>query len=149
MKHVKALSIKFLIVGVVIFSILSIFESATIMDMLSISLLVTGLAYVIGDLFILPRFGNAVATIADFGLVGLSVWTLSVMFIGTGPGWVPSFSASFFISLSEILFHAYMKEKIIVKEKRENNVVLFPANRRLQTEFAEENEIHPEKDKKE
>jgi len=147
MKHVKALSIKFLIIGTVIFSILSMFETASILNMFGLTVVLSVLTYVVGDLFILPRFGNVIATIADFGLVAITSWLFAELFIGIGaPNPVAALSVSFFITISEMFFHAYMQERVFVKVKDENKVVPFPTNR-LMTEFAKENEVHQEKNK--
>ncbi|WP_197482175.1 YndM family protein [Oceanobacillus sp. Castelsardo] len=141
MRHIKALAIKFMTILIILYSLLAIFESATLGEFLLISALVTGIAYIIGDLFILPRFNNVVATIADFGLAFVGIWVLSSMFIyPTTPIGIVSGFAAFFIAISEALFHVYMKEKVLKKQynHREPFSVL---NTRLQTEFSEEEDI--------
>jgi hypothetical protein len=141
MKHIKALAIKFLITTIILFSLLAIFESATLGEILLISVLVTGIAYVLGDLFLLPRFNNVVATIADFILAFAMIWVLSTMLIyPTTPIGIVSGFAAFFIAISEGLFHVYMKEKVLEKQynHREPFSVL---NTRLQTEFSEEDNV--------
>ncbi|MFC4323567.1 YndM family protein [Litchfieldia salsa] len=140
MKHLVALGIKFGVISIVLLSVLSIFTYATISGILVISLLVTGVSYVLGDLFILPRFGNLVATIADFGLAFLSVWFLSSFFIeATFPIITASFFIAIFITLTEALFHVYMKSRVFNSEEssqqqgRQTNEF-----GNYQTEFAEE-----------
>ncbi|TYR81617.1 DUF2512 family protein [Priestia megaterium] len=141
LRHTKALLIKFALVAVVLFSILAIFDTSSFTEILFISLLVTGASYVIGDLFILPRFGNLVASIADFGLFTASIWFLCLSFIGSGfPILIVSVSAAMSIALGEVLFHAYMKEKVLTKTENEPTRISFSPNR-FQTEFSEENEI--------
>lgn len=68
MKHLVALLIKYTAISAVLLVILGIFQDISIPRVLFISLIITGTAYAIGDLFILPRYGNTIATIADFGL---------------------------------------------------------------------------------
>jgi hypothetical protein len=149
MKHLTALGIKFLFHATVILSIIPIFEAATLTNLIWISLLVTGLSYVIGDLLILPRFGNAIATIADFALISVAVWGLTVMFVGVS-SWGAALSSSLAISFAEILFHGYMAERVFEPDSKEGKVIPFPMNERMQTEFAKENEPYDEdKDKNE
>ncbi|WP_156288587.1 YndM family protein [Oceanobacillus salinisoli] len=141
MRHVKALGIKFLITAVILYSLLTIFETATLMEILFISLLVTGTAYVIGDLIILPRYGNLIATIADFGLAFAAIWILSAIFIyGATPIATVSAFCAFFIAISEALFHIYMNEKVLKKEEDRRDTYTF-SDRRLQTEFSEEEDV--------
>ncbi|SDK06707.1 YndM family protein [Sediminibacillus albus] len=140
MEHLRAFIIKFAVTGIVLYSILGIFYTATIGDIFLITLLVTGIAYLIGDLFILPRFGNLTASIADFGLAFASVWLLSAFFIGTDfPIVSASLFSALFISAAEVIFHMYMENRVLGDEEdAEQEPRQAPA--RLQTEFAEENE---------
>lgn len=147
MNHLKALGIKFLIQTTVILSFLSIFDGASLTNLLSFSLITTIFSYVIGDLFILPKFGHVLASIADFGLISFVVWILADMFF-QAPIIAP-LTVGLIIAVAEILFHTYMKEKVLRKKATGNKVIPFPASRRLQTEFAEENDVHGERDQKE
>ena len=67
MKHIVALLIKYTAVTAVLLVILGIFQGISIPRVLLISFS-DGAAYLIGDLFILPKYGNMIATMADFGL---------------------------------------------------------------------------------
>ncbi|MDF0728083.1 YndM family protein [Cytobacillus sp. S13-E01] len=149
MRHLKALGIKYIVISVVLLSILGIYYNASIAGILMISILVTGVAYVIGDLFILPRFGNLVATFADFGLAFASVWALSLLFIGQADRIVlASLFAATFIAMSEALFHAYMESKVL---KKGDNHLTFNSTsfeNRFQTEIAEETDIQDIKKEK-
>lgn len=143
MDHIKALGIKFIFTAIVIFSIYGIFYNADLSRLFWISLIVTGSAYLIGDLFILPRAGNLLATIADFGLVFFSLWMLGNMVTQlSGPILISSLFAAFLIAFCESLFHAYMQDRVVNtrQEKRYFN--------QFQTEIAEEtNEETLNKDK--
>lgn len=142
LNHLKALGIKFVVISIVLLSILGIFQAtASIGEILMISFLVTGVAYVIGDLFVLPRFGNLIATIGDFGLSFLSVWILGSLFIEPTYSMISaSLFSAIFISLSEALFHPYVKNKVL--EKETENQILVPQRVRYQSEFAEENDVY-------
>lgn len=133
MKHFKALGIKFIFTAIVVYSIFGIFYNASLGRLFWISLLVTGVAYIIGDLLILPRFGNIAASIADLGLAFLSLWVLGNIVIEMSiPTVLASFFASVFIAICESLFHIYMKEQVL--GSREDSRI----SSKLQTEFGEE-----------
>ena len=139
MKHLKALGIKYIVISIVLLSILGIYYNASIAGILMISLLITGVAYGIGDLFILPRFGNLVATFADFGLAFASVWALSLLFIGQADRIVlASLFAATFIAMSEALFHAYMESNVLEKGNNNNTINRTSFQNRFQTEMSEE-----------
>ncbi|WP_067724783.1 YndM family protein [Oceanobacillus damuensis] len=140
MRHLKALGIKFVITSIVLFSILPIFLTAGLGEILFMSILLTGIAYLIGDLFLLSRFGYFIAAAADFALVTLSVWILSIVFIGNGPSILAAaLSTGFGIAISEAIFHIYMKEKVLTDT--EDHLGNF-RRMQMQTEIAEEENIH-------
>jgi len=143
MKHLKALAIKFFMVLAVLFLMLIIFENATFLDILLISLLVTGVTYIIGDLWLLPRIGIVPAALADFGLSFAGIWLLSLLFIEQAyPAGVISGFAAFFIAVAEGFFHRYMLEHVVEARNNEDDPT-YISKERLQTEFAEE---HDDKD---
>ncbi|MGN7297933.1 YndM family protein [Ferdinandcohnia sp. SAFN-114] len=136
MRHFKALGIKFIVISIVLLSLFGIFRGASFGEILLMSILVTGLAYVVGDLFTLPRAGNTVATIADFGLSFFAIWILSYMFMDNTSGLITaSLVAAGVIAISEVLFHAYMQNKVLNEEKHVTRTHFRPS---YQTEFAEE-----------
>lgn len=133
MKHIKAIGIKFIYVTIVIASIFGILHHASIAMLISMSVVVTGATYLFGDLFLLPRFGTIIASIADFGFVFLLLWGLDNLFVNaTMAMFLFSLAGAFFITSCEPLFHAYMEEKVL-QTRRE----IWPPNN-LQTEFSEE-----------
>ncbi|WP_077618070.1 YndM family protein [Bacillus sinesaloumensis] len=148
MKHAKALGIKFIMISIVLLSLFGIFRGASFGEIILMSILVTGLAYVVGDLFTLPRTGNVVATIADFGLTFFAIWILSTMFMeNTSALITASLAAAGLISLAEALFHSYMQNKVLdnTEEQSQTRPQFRPS---YQTEFAEEYENETEDLKK-
>ncbi len=136
MNHLKAIGIKFIVIATILFSILSIFDTASLTEILMISFIVTGAAYLIGDLFILPKYGNFRACLADFGLAFLSVLLLTFLFMeGDYPRVLISGFAAFFIAISEGLFHIYMKEKVLSDREDESKAI---GNHAYLAEFSEE-----------
>ena len=67
MDFFKWVVFKFIMMTALMWIFLSYF-GFTFGNIIITSVLFTGISYVVGDLFILPRFGNGAATLADFGL---------------------------------------------------------------------------------
>ncbi|MEN1969448.1 YndM family protein [Lentibacillus sp. N15] len=135
MGHLKVLGIKFVAISIITFSTFGIFFNATLTRLFWISLLVTGVSYLIGDLFVLRKFGNIVASIADFALAFVSFWVLGGLLLETGMGMTSiALMAAFLMSLVEPLLHAYIQEQFFDVEHH----IQSPATNQLQAEFAEE-----------
>ncbi|WP_161519881.1 MULTISPECIES: YndM family protein [Bacillus] len=116
MKHIVALLIKYTAITAVLLIILSIFKGISIPKVLLISLFLTGAAYLIGDFFILPKYGNMIATIADLGLSFFGIWLLISLFTdldATRNIGVSSFIAALIIGGTEVFFHIYMKRLVL------------------------------------
>ncbi|PEA29325.1 hypothetical protein COL81_22720 [Bacillus toyonensis] len=128
MKHIVALLIKYTAITAILLIILGIFQDISIPRILLISLLLTGAAYLIGDLFILPKYGNMIATIADFGLTFFGIWLLTSLFTdldSTRNIGFSSFIAALIIGGIEVFFHIYMQKLVLHKdnELREHNPI--------------------------
>ncbi|EMI3505138.1 TPA: YndM family protein [Bacillus cereus] len=126
MKHIVALLIKYTAVTAVLLVILGIFQGISIPRVLLISLFLTGAAYLIGDLFILPKYGNMIATMADFGLSFFGTWLLTSLFTNldaTRNIGFSSFLAALIIGGIEVFFHIYMQKLVLRNdnELREHN----------------------------
>ncbi|HDR8019453.1 MULTISPECIES: YndM family protein [Bacillus] len=126
MKHIVALLIKYTAITAVLLIILSIFQGISIPRVLLISLFLTGAAYLIGDLFILPKYGNMIATMADFGLSFFGTWLLTSLFTNldaTRNIGFSSFLAALIIGGIEVFFHIYMQKLVLRNdnELREHN----------------------------
>lgn len=122
-EHIKAILAKFVIVTLVLYLVLGLGYDVSLADVLMMSVLLTVIAYLLGDLVILPQatnstdnsmVGNLVATFADFGLVLLSVWAIGRYLVSP---YIPWFTAALisavFIALGEMLFHRYLRETVI------------------------------------
>ncbi|HDR7904013.1 hypothetical protein COM66_27640 [Bacillus cereus] len=126
MKHIVALLIKYTAITAVLLIMLSIFQGISIPRVLLISLFLTGTAYLIGDLFILPKYGNGIATMADFGLSFFEIWLLTSLFTNldaTHNIGFTSFLAALIIGGIEVFFHIYMQKLVLRNdnELREHN----------------------------
>lgn len=137
MKHLKGLSIKFIFTAIVVYSIFGIFYDASLWRLFWMSILVTGVSYIIGDLVILPKFGNLIASIADFGLAFLSFWVLGNLLIDLTISVVSAaLFASVFMAVTEGLFHMYMTEQVLESVPK-GEATPYSAEG-LRTEFADE-----------
>jgi Protein of unknown function (DUF2512) len=147
MRHVIALSIKFVLLATVFFAMIPLFLRVSSAELLWFSLWMTFVAYALGDLYILPRLGNISATIADFGLAFVGVWFGIGIFYNTGSTAV--FNAAFFsallVALGEILFHAYMERSVLRQQNEAKERVM---RQELQTETAEEIDVRSSVDEK-
>lgn len=142
MQHMKAIGIKGVFTTIILLSFLGIFQGITISQIITISIIITGITYLIGDFIILPTFNNLIASIVDFGLAFLSVWLLTGFFTGQTTSLVIlSVAIAYIFTFCEALFHIYMQEKVL--PKKAGVLIPFP-NMRYQTEASEE--IQPDKE---
>ena len=122
------------------------FYGFTFGSILTCSVLLTGVSYIIGDLFILPKFGNTAATIADFGLAFIMLWLIgSYLFERPDGLGTASFIAAAVIGVGEFFFHRYMQREVLED-------LLFPVipnfnQRNMQTELGSEVDIKREEKK--
>lgn len=148
MHHVKALGLKFLVIAFTIYTIFEIFANAEWLLLFWISLAVTGISYLIGDMLILRQFSNITATVSDFVLTFFSLFILGGLFLGANvPLITTSVLAAFFITCTEPFIHGYVGDHF--SKGSDERIDWDPMNQ-WQTEFAEEtNEdtITTEKDK--
>ncbi|EOA3903080.1 YndM family protein [Bacillus cytotoxicus] len=140
MKHIVALLIKYMAISAVLLMVLGIFWEVSVPRVLFISLVITGAAYVIGDLFVLSKYGNTVATIVDFGLSFFGIWVLAYLLTGidaTRSLTASSFWAALLIGIVEVFFHIYMKRMVLQEEE---HVLTSPKKYRgtYATEFSDE-----------
>lgn len=149
MNHILFLIIKFF--GcVVAFTIgLDLFFPATVTDILSFSILVTVVSYVVGERIILPRFGPTTATIADFLLAYMSVWIFGNILLNNylQIAWGSILSAAV-IAIVESFVHRYAllydeTNRTKEREKRRTGYIRTPE---YGTEFSEETDL-PDKNR--
>jgi hypothetical protein len=143
MKQITVLLIKF-VTCVIAFTVgLDLFFDATIVDILSFSLFITIVSYVIGDVIVLRQLGKRAATAIDFLLTYLSVWVFGSILLDNyiQIGWGSIISA-IIITTVEVFVHSFLNEPVTAKQKtkRERNSGLNPTLA-YGTEFAEEESI--------
>lgn len=117
MEHAKALVVKFIMVAVVLGIILSAIFNMPFGDMIATSVVLTILAYVLGDLMIFKRENereedtqrNIMATVADFVLAYLVVWLMGRSLAPDMDNllWA-ALASSIVIAAGEWFFHKYL-----------------------------------------
>lgn len=148
MKHLTILLIKF-ISSLIAFGIgLDLFFDANFVDILSFSLFVTSVSYVVGEMVILPQLGRRAAAVADFLFSYLSVWIFgSILFESYLQIAWGSIISAILITGAEMVVHLFVQdreEKTSFITKRNS---VYNANLAYGTEIAEENNINDVKKK--
>ncbi|MUK89775.1 DUF2512 family protein [Ornithinibacillus sp. L9] len=137
MEHIKIMGIKLLAIFFTVLAIFGIFHDVSFFDIVLISVLTTVISYVVGDLIFLRMFGNLWASFLDFGLAFVILWGIGIFIVGAEiPVATLSLLAAFFITCCEPFLHGYIVNRIPMK--RQDNYSL----NKLQTEFAEEADVH-------
>ncbi len=113
MKHVKAMAIKFVSSLVLLSLILGLLYDMSFGNIFLITLVLGVAAYLIGDLLILPRTNNTIATIADFGLAFLIIWLMSESLTYGDNHFSMSLIAALGVALFEYMFHKYVANNVI------------------------------------
>lgn len=108
-KTLRALVLKLVAIGLTLVVLMPIFGRLTSGQALITALVLTVFAYVFGDLQILPRFGNVVATIVDAVtaalVIGAADWIVNGAITLTPTGWVLILGI---LSVAEWFFHRYL-----------------------------------------
>ncbi|MGM0845577.1 MAG: YndM family protein [Bacillota bacterium] len=144
MKHLSVLFIKFAM-GLVVFWIsLDLFFEASIVDIISFSLLITVITYFVGDQILLPRIGKRNAVITEFFLTYAVVWIFGGILLHSylQVAWGSIISA-LLIAGSEVFVHSYIINNIST-EIRKNRPSF---EQSFAYEFAEEHDPKPDKEK--
>jgi hypothetical protein len=112
MKHIVALLFKYVIVLVLLEIILSLTTSWTVGQIAVVSVAVTLVSYLIGDLLILGVSNNTVATLCDAVLAFLTIYSFN--YWSTYP-YIPAGAAvvsAVVLAIGEVFFHKYMAKTV-------------------------------------
>ncbi|WP_102274983.1 YndM family protein [Cytobacillus massiliigabonensis] len=135
MKHVIALAIKGIASLALLYLILGMMYGMSFGNVLFITLVLGMVAYIIGDMLILPRTNNLVASFADFGLALMVIWLMSSVLTNGGNLFSMSLVASLGVALFEFFYHKYISNNVINNSQASQN---YSGNMRFQTEASEE-----------
>ena len=122
MNHAKALIIKFVMITAVLLIILTWIFDVSFVDTLLISLALTALSYMMGDLLIFLNAGkpsdqltrNSIATFIDFVVAFLVIWFVGQLLTGSTAELVaPALVSALIITAGEWFFHKYMDYRVM------------------------------------
>lgn len=109
MKNITNFIIKLAFIFLMLFLLIPIFGKGTWTQTMVTGVFLALFSYILGDLWILPKFGNLMAVLVDFGLAALVVWVMIKVlpqFTLTAMGvWV----IALVLALGEWIFHIYLK----------------------------------------
>ena len=109
MKNIINLVIKVAFIFVILFLLIPVFGKGTWTQTMITGLILAILAYITGDLWILPKFGNLAAVLADLGIAALVIWLMMKAlphFVLTATGvWI----IALVLAIGEWVFHRYLE----------------------------------------
>ncbi|WP_408006317.1 YndM family protein [Pseudalkalibacillus sp. A8] len=136
-RHIVALLSKFLFVVCIAYVTLTIFFGVPIGNILWMSALITVVGYPIGDLYVLKKLGNFIATIIDFGLVFFVFWLFADHYIESPANQLFGAAlAALFISISEFVYHIFIEVSNPLRPSKAD--VTDPNGQKFATEVGEE-----------
>lgn len=121
MNHLKALIMKFLMIAVVLLIILTLIFDVPFGDTIWISVVLTLVAYVAGDLMIFKNAGdvneqgkrNAIATVSDIILAFLVIWLMGNSLVDDNVNIVTAaIISALVIGGGEWFFHKYLDNNV-------------------------------------
>ncbi|MGY4689569.1 DUF2512 family protein [Salibacterium sp. K-3] len=118
MNHVIALGIKAMLTFLILLIVLLTAGEYPFWNIAGLALIVTGAAYVVGDLFILKATNNAVSTLADVGLGALVIWAAGPFILNGPVSFFTALSAGVLIGAGEWFFHKYVINTVISKNPK-------------------------------
>lgn len=146
MKHLFSLGIKFVASLVMLFVILGLIFNLSFQSILLITVILGLVSYMLGDLLLLRRTNNTVATISDFVLAFLIVWfTLASITDNETNLFTASLLSGIGIALFEFFFHKYLSANVFNKKVNHNK----QRSTSLQYQTEASKEIYPSTPKKE
>ncbi|MGE8203926.1 YndM family protein [Heyndrickxia sp. NPDC080065] len=110
MKHIKAMTIKFVANLIVLFIILGMLFGFSFTNIVFISLVLSVISYLVGDIWVLPKTNNTVATISDFALSFIVIWflTAALTYANLTSLFISSVVSAGGVSIVEFFFHKYI-----------------------------------------
>lgn len=122
MNHVIAFILKFVMIAAVLLIILTWAFDVSFVDTLLISLALTAVSYVMGDLLIFLHAGkpqdqttrNTIATVVDFVTAFLLIWLIGQILTGTMEEMIaPALISALVLSAGEWFYHKYVDYKVM------------------------------------
>ncbi|MBU4533329.1 MAG: DUF2512 family protein [Eubacteriales bacterium] len=105
MDHARVLGVKFLYTAVIIFSVFAVFGDVSPANRLAAAVIVSGLTYTVGDLWVLPHFGSPVTAVVETLLAGLTIWAIELILLGFVVPVEAILISAAMLGVAELLFH--------------------------------------------
>ena len=118
MKHVYAFIIKYLMVAVVLEVLMYLLTDLSFREILVVSLAVTLVSYLIGDLLILAVSNNFVATLSDMVLAILTIYVFNFVTNFGTVNFIDALVCAVVLAVVEWIFHRYMERAIYPDRRR-------------------------------
>ncbi len=113
MKHITSLLIKVVMIAVVLEVVLGLLTNLTFTQILYVSLAVTIVAYLIGDMVVLPMANNnTIATVADIGLSLVTIYLFNYAWTNRHISITDALIAAVVIGVGEWVFHKYVAKNV-------------------------------------
>ncbi|WP_069998683.1 DUF2512 family protein [Cellulosilyticum sp. I15G10I2] len=119
MKHVYALLIKFAVIAIVLELVLGFLTNLNFMAILYVALTTTLVAYVIGDLLVLPISNNTVATLVDAGLAVFIIYMYNYVWVDSVITFTSAVIAGAIVGIAEWFFHKYVYGHVLPDRRRD------------------------------
>ena len=113
MKHLYALLIKYAMGAVLLIMILIARTNLTFSYIIIVSIAVTVVSYIIGDLLILPIANNVIATTADALLGAVTIYMFNYVWFNTGISFEDAAIAALALAVGEWFFHKYAYRNVL------------------------------------
>jgi len=140
MKTTIAILIKFAVTLAAAWISFSIFGYVTFTIVLTIAILGTVINYLVGDLLILPRLGNAAATVVDAALSAAIAYGVLYYSIVTYYTMTSILIFAIIIAAAEIFFHMYLVQSNIIEPKKKDNLL---KDKKISYNTETGNELYP------
>ncbi len=119
MKHLTAIIIKFFMVTIFLEILLILMTDLTFVQVLSISLILTVLSYLLGDLLVLSLANNTVATIADTWISFVVIYLYKLFASYGSIGIVDAIITALVLGIGEWFYHMYVSRSVFGNHETE------------------------------
>lgn len=107
--HTYTVTIKFTFTAVILIAVFSLWQGLSPLNALVTAAVLTVIAYVIGDLWALPTFGNFTATVLDTALAGVTVWAVQLILVGFAVSLKAVLAAALLSGAAEWFYHWHLQ----------------------------------------
>ena len=113
MKHITALLYKLIIITVITAFFTMTLGALDFGQTLTLSIILTALLYPVGDLYVLPMFGNWTAAIVDAVAAAILVWAVSNSSMMPDITFTGALIIGVAIGIAEYFYHQYLQKEVL------------------------------------